>query len=129
MKKNPLGYIRMVAAILVVLVLGVTTSFAQTQSEESKLINRMMNDGLIDQVKGFLVEKKQHDLYIDGKQQTADVAGKYLASIEKENISVWVKPIQERLKDHQGTSLNTILFPVSFNSGCVQSTGKKKKGC
>ncbi len=88
----------------------------------------MVGDHLISEFQGFVVEKKQNKLYINGKQQTNEIAGKYLTGIKQEDISVQVFSFQDRLKMHPATNLIQILAPATFSSPCVD-THPKKSGC
>ena len=101
--------------------------------EEQTLVNRLMNDRLIDEIKGFTVEKRENTLFIDGKRQTDELAAKYLATLKKEIIRVRVFSFADRLRMHPENGLIKNLIPVSFQSGCVDygnSGGKgKKDGC
>ena len=96
--------------------------------EETMLVQRLENDGLISEVKGFTVEKDRNTLSIDGKQLPADVAAKYLSSLKQEEIRVHVFSFMERLKQHPDASFMQILLPVSMSSPCVD-TKPKKEGC
>ena len=87
-----------------------------------------MEDRLIDQVKGFVVEKKKGMLFIDGQPLGAEIAGKYLTTTKKEEIRVQVYPFMERLKQHPDANLLQIIAPVTFKSGCVDYA-PKKPGC
>ena len=95
------------------------------QSDEIQLIGQLMNDRLIDQVKGFIVERRQNKLFINGQEQTDEIAGKYLQTIKKETIRVQVYPFTERLQQHPDGSFIEILFPIQFSSPCVQYTPRK----
>ena len=97
-------------------------------TEENRLIKRMMADGLVDQVKGFVVEKMHDKLYINGQQQPTEIAEKYLSTLKSENIRVQVYSFTERLKMHPDASFIQILFPVQFSAGCVDYQ-PKKPGC
>lgn len=98
------------------------------QTEENQLVGRLLNDQLIDEIKGFTIDKKQNDLFINGEKQPEAVAEKYLSGLSQENISVQVYPFMERLNMHPKSSFIQIMFPVSFSSPCVKTT-KKKPGC
>ncbi len=101
---------------------------ADNDTEENKLAKHMIADGLVDQVKGFVVEKVHDKLYVDGKELPTAVAAKYLSGLKQENIRVQVFSFGERLKMHPGSGFIEILLPVSFQSGCVQYE-PKKPGC
>jgi len=98
------------------------------QSEEDQLIGRLIHDQLINEINGFTVDKKQNELFIDGKKQPATVAEKYMSGLNKENINVQVYPFMDRLNMHPKSSFIQIMFPVSFSSPCVKTT-HKKPGC
>ena len=153
MKKNPFSYSRMIAAILIFAAITcsvavLTPSFAKTkkdkpkenavtpktvqkdipqpgQSEESILINKMIGDGLLDQIKGFTVEKMQNKLYINGHEQTAKIANKYLPMIKQDVMRVQVYSFPERLQQHPDESFIQILLPVSLSSPCVDYKPRK----
>lgn len=95
-------------------------------TEENKLVKRMIGDGLLNQVKGFVLEKKDNKLYIDGQQQPHEIAEKYLPMVKQETIRVQVFSFTERLKLHPDASFIDVLLPVSFSSPCVEY---KKPGC
>lgn len=42
-----------------------------------EMIEEMEKDGLVDSKKGFLIEYKDRQLYLDGKKQSREVTGKY----------------------------------------------------
>ncbi len=98
------------------------------QSDETWLIEQLMNDRLIDQVKGFIVERQQNKLFINGQEQPGEIANKYLQAIKKENMRVQVYPFIERLNQHPDGNFIQILFPVQFSSPCVDY-GEPKEGC
>lgn len=98
------------------------------QAEETQLVNRLINDQQIDEIKGFTVEKKQHDLFINGQKQPETVANKYLSGLTQEYINVQVYPFMDRLQMHPKASFMQVMFPVSFSSPCVKTT-EKKPGC
>ncbi len=148
MKQNPFSNSRMAATILITAaitcsLIWLTPTLAQTgkgnrgkttapaaavqkmQTEENELIDRLMGDGLINQVRGFIVEKKQNKLYIDGQEQTPKIAGKYLAGITKEEIRVQVYSFSERLQQHPDESFIQILLPVTLESPCVDYKPKR----
>ncbi|MES2704021.1 MAG: M56 family metallopeptidase [Bacteroidota bacterium] len=98
------------------------------ETEESKLVSRLIGAGLVDQVKGFVVEKRQEKLYINGQLQADDIAGKYLPGLTKDAMRVQVFSFGERLMMHPDASFIQVLFPVQTSSGCVDY-GAKKPGC
>lgn len=97
-------------------------------TEEMQLVQRMESDGLISQVNGFIVEKKKNLLFINGKQLPANIAGKYTASVRKEDMTVQLYPFMERLRQHPNSGFIQVLMPVMFSSPCVD-TKPKKPGC
>ncbi len=107
---------------------SVKDSLANNTSEDAQLVYALMTDGVIDQVKGFRVEKLQNDLYIDGKKQPAAIAKKYLQHIQQEFIKVQVYPFTERLNMHPDAGFMQLLLPVSSSSPCVDMK-TKKEGC
>lgn len=168
MKKSPISYSRMVAAILITTAITcsvaaltpstararkgkeikVATSATATatakpqvtasekkqatapvETEENTLVNRLIADGLVDQINGFLLEKEQGKLYIDRRQLAEDVAAKYLSGIKKEYIRVQVHSFTDRMRMHPDASFIQLLLPVQFSSGCVESSGNNKPGC
>jgi len=152
MKKNQFSYSRMVAAIVIISALACSiawirptlprtgknkpaaaastanTGSTANLSEESQLVNQLQSDGRIDQVKGFIVEKKQNQLFIDGKQLPADVASKYISTLKKDEIRVQVYPFMERLRQHPDAGFIEVLLPVMFSSPCVDYK-PKEPGC
>jgi len=99
-----------------------------SQSEEGRLTQMLMDDGLVNQVKGFVVEKIQNDLFINGEKQTNVIAKKYLQNLTQGNIRVQVFSFGERLNMHPDASFLQLLLPVSLQSGCVDAK-PKKAGC
>lgn len=97
------------------------------QSQENILVYRMINDGIIDEVKGFVVEKRGNALFINGKQQADEMAKKYLSALTKENMRIEVFSFIERLNQHPDGNFIQLLFPVSNSSSCVDY--KPKEGC
>jgi hypothetical protein len=95
---------------------------------ENILIKRLSAAHLIDEVKGFVVERKQDMLFVNGKSLDATSAQKYLQDIDKGEIRVEVYPFIERLKQHPNASLLQIMTPMTFSSSCV-SYQTKKPGC
>ena len=100
-----------------------------SQSDEGRLVQLLINDGLVNQVKGFVVEKKQSSLFINGEKQADEVAKKYLSTMTQENMRVQVFSFSERLNMHPDASFLQILLPVSLESPCVDVKSKRKPGC
>lgn len=152
MKKNPFSYSRMVAAILIITVIScsvvwLTPSFAnkkdkpnlteipasnklvpEENQEEKKLVRMLSEDHLIDESKGFTLERKGDKLYIDYKLQTVGISSKYLPAISKKELRVEVYPFKERVKQHPGASLLQLSAPVILSSPCVDYK-PQKEGC
>jgi len=145
--KNPFSYSRAAAAVL--LVIAIASSMAwippslhtrandesrhtaitpAAQTQENTLAERLMTDHLVDQVKGFVVERSGDDLYINGQRQPADVAGKYLSGLTKNYMRIEVYPLIERMKRHPDANFIQVLLPVSESSPCVDYQ-PKKAGC
>jgi len=97
-------------------------------SEENTLMYRLMADRLVDQVKGFVVEKKQNQLYINGLLMKDQVASKYLLDLKKELIRIQVFSFDERSRMHPDASFIQLLLPATMSSGCID-TNPKKEGC
>ncbi len=97
-----------------------------TVSEETVLVGRLLEDKLVDQVKGFVVEKRQDGLYINGLLHND--AGKYLNGLKKETMRVQVFSMEQRMRMHPDASFIQILLPATFSSGCID-TRPKKEGC
>ena len=126
--------------ILAIIALGTITAFAQNHKENntppsannnvdeaSVLIQKLSKDKLVNEFEGFLVEKKDNKLFINGKQQTDGIADKYLASLKQESIRVEVFPFKERFKQHPNANILQLLTPVLFSSPCIKKT--TKEGC
>ncbi|MDR3679493.1 MAG: M56 family metallopeptidase [Flavipsychrobacter sp.] len=157
MKKNQFSYSRMVAAIVIISGIAcslawIRPSFPQPEkekpteastaatavknvdsttnmSEEIQLVQQLEQDGLINQLKGFVVEKNQHMLFIDGSLIPDKVASKYIARLTKDQIWIQVYPFAERLKQHPNAGFLQNLLPVMLTSPCVDYKPKKKPGC
>lgn len=97
-------------------------------SDESLLVHRLEADGLLNEIKGFLVEKRQDALFINGDQLPADVAAKYITGIKKEWVRVQVFPIEERQRLHPDQGFLQLVLPVLLSSPCVD-TVTKRDGC
>ena len=104
------------------------TELTGNTTEESQLVAQLQKDGRIDEVKGFVVEKKQNMLFINGQQMPDNIATKYISTLKKDEIRVEVYPFMERLRQHPDASFIQILFPVMMESPCVDQT-PKKPGC
>ncbi|WP_161499298.1 M56 family metallopeptidase [Flavipsychrobacter stenotrophus] len=100
------------------------------ESETAVLVRRLTNAGLVNEVKGFVLEKIQDKLYIDEKLIADNIAVKYLNGIKQETIKVQVHSFTERQRMHPDANLLQLILPMTFNAGCVDnSSSKKKKGC
>jgi beta-lactamase regulating signal transducer with metallopeptidase domain len=98
-------------------------------SEENVLVGRLLEARLVDQVKGFVVEKKQNKLYVNGMLQKDEIAAKYLLNLNKEVIRVQVFSMDERMRMHPDASFIQILLPATFSSPCVDTRPAKKDDC
>ena len=156
MKKNQFSYSRMVAVILIIAAIvgsiaWIRPTFSPARKDKSreatptathvpavdstsnlpddlKLIQHLLNDGRIDQVKGFLVEKSQNRLFIDRIQVPENIASRYISSIKQEYIRIEVHPFIERLRMHPDAGFMQNLLPVMFSSPCID-TKPRKPGC
>ena len=99
------------------------------KQETSQLIQRMIDDRLVDENQGFLIEKNQDKLFINGKAQSSEIASKYLSTIKQKDIRVRVYPFGERLMQHPGAGLIQVLAPVNSSSDCVDFGQADKSGC
>ncbi len=106
-----------------------TTIVSDEKQETNDLIQRMINDRLVDENQGFLIEKNQDQLFINGKAQSAEIASKYLSTIKQKDIRVRVYPFGERLMQHPGAGLIQVLAPVNSASDCVDYGQADKSGC
>ncbi len=154
MKKHPFNYSKLVATLFVVVAITCTVIFvspsfagnttekleetatttktvqppsADDFAEEKQLIWRLSDAKLVDEINGFVVEKRKDELYINGKKQADDIARKYLSDIKKDVIRVQVMSFTERLKMHPEAGIMQNIMPMSFSSPCIQY--KPKEGC
>jgi bla regulator protein BlaR1 len=100
--------------------------------EESLLINRLTADNLVSEINGFTVEKKLNKLFINGKEIPEAAANKYMSGLKKDYMHINISSFKERLRMHPDASLQQLIMPASFNSGCVDygpQSGKKGEGC
>jgi len=97
--------------------------------EANQLVQQLIGDKVVDESKGFLVEKKQNLLFINGMQQPDKIANKYLLNIKQTDIRVRVFSFAERLQMHPGAGIMELIMPVMFSAGCVDYTPPKKPGC
>jgi beta-lactamase regulating signal transducer with metallopeptidase domain len=102
---------------------------AQDVPEEKILVDRLLAGKMVDQVKGFVVEKRKNSLYINGVLVDENVAAKYLQNLEKEWIRVQVRTFEERMRMHPDADFLQILLPSTFESPCVDKRAAKKEGC
>jgi beta-lactamase regulating signal transducer with metallopeptidase domain len=98
-------------------------------SEENVLVGRLLEARLVDQVKGFVVEKQQGRLYINGMLQKDEIAARYLLNLKKATIRVQVFSMDERMRMHPDASFIQILLPATFSSPCVDTRPAKKDDC
>lgn len=110
------------------LVQGAKKSAAPKEYPEQKiLIQRLIDDKVIDQVKGFLVEKRDDKLIINGEQVPASVANKYLSGLKSKTMYMQVYRLEDRLRMHPNADLLQLLLPCTLESPCVDT--KPKDGC
>lgn len=96
--------------------------------ETSQLVQQLIKDRLISEVKGFTVIKSNDQLFINGKLQPAAVSTKYFSNIKQKDISIQVYPFAERLKMHPDANILQLVMPATFSSPCVASK-PKGDGC
>jgi len=95
--------------------------------EVNKLVVRMTNDGLINDMDGYWVQKKDNKLILNGAALPDDVAAKYLEGITQSELNIRVFSFKERQQMHPDANILQLLAPTTFQSGCVQY--KPKEGC
>jgi len=67
-------------------------SKAKAELKETRaLFTEMEKDGLIDTKKGFKLEYKDKELYIDGKKQSADVTNKYRHYFKEDHFKITIE--------------------------------------
>lgn len=98
------------------------------EAEANRLIYALLSDHLIDEGKGFTVERRKENLILNGEKQSVEIAKKYLENIKEENIWVQVLPYAERLMKHPGTNTLQLMIPVNLSSPCA-SYSVGKEGC
>lgn len=96
--------------------------------QENVLVQRLLEDRLIDQVKGFLVEKQQNELYINRERLADEIAQKYLRGITKDIMRMQVFSMEERMRMHPEAGFIQVLLPFTFESPCVDKK-PAKEGC
>lgn len=106
---------------------NVTVTTLNNLPEESTLVQRLMADRVVDQVKGFLVEKQNDELYVNGHKLESSMAGKYLNGLKQQFIRVQVFSLDERMKMHPDVDFIQLLLPCTFSSPCVRT--QPKEGC
>src|SRR5690606_10493514 len=94
-------------------------------NDENLLVSRLLQDKMVDQVRGFLVERHFKDLYINRQMLPQDVAGKYLQGLSKDIIRVQVFPMEERMRMHPDADFIQLLLPFTFESPCVEKPSKR----
>jgi len=104
------------------------TTTAAPATDEQKLVGRLLQDGLVDQINGFEVITDDGALYINGRHQDDAVAGRYMSGITKSSMRIKVFPFNERMRMHPKAGFIQLLLPVSFESPCID-TKPKKDGC
>jgi len=101
---------------------------ATAMPDESVLVNRLLQAGVVDQVKGFLIERHFKELYINRQMLPADVSAQYLQGLSKDIIRVQVFPMEERMRMHPDADFIQLLLPFTFESPCMDNSAKKE-GC
>jgi hypothetical protein len=91
------------------------------ESDELRLIGMLEHDGLVSQVKGFVVEKHKELLFIDGVRVLDDVALKYTSAVQKPEIRVKVFSLMERQRMHPEAGFLQLLLPVMMSSPCLDT--------
>ncbi len=97
-------------------------------SEETQLVRQLESDGRINQITGFVVEKRQNMLFINGRQVPDDIAGKYISGMKKDIVRVQVYSLMKRQMLHPEASFIQLLLPVMLSSPCVDYK-QKEPGC
>lgn len=157
MKKNPLSYSRMAAAVLMLAtmtcsVVWLTPTFARTVKnkpaktapptlatsgempaarniqEENTLLERLAKDKLIDELKGFAVAKRQQNLFINGEKQSDEMARKYLNGIQQADLDIIVAPFKE-WQQRQIKSGNFLLQNNFFYPSKGSDYKSRRDGC
>jgi hypothetical protein len=158
MKKNAFSYSRMAAAIVIIAtvtcsVAWLSPSFAvpknekpikgaitpakqpekvalplTDQREANQLMLQMLHDGIIDESKGFVVERKENILLINGQPQSAAIAKRYLTNIKQQTLRFQVYSLQERMRLHPQSGILQMVAPVMFSSPCIDNN-PVKPGC
>lgn len=59
-----------------------------TYASHDKILDAMQKDGLINRNKGYKIEKKGNELYIDGIKQSKEVYKKYEPMMDENNITI-----------------------------------------
>lgn len=101
-------------------------------TEETILINRLSADNLVSEVNGFTVEKRLNKLFVNGTELPEATAGKYTNGLKKDYMEIKIFSFKQRLQMHPDASLQQLIMPASFQSGCVDygtQSGKKGEGC
>ncbi|MBL7712122.1 MAG: M56 family metallopeptidase [Chitinophagaceae bacterium] len=150
-QKGPFSFGRMAAALLILVLITMTASRASysfamirselidgsrasgnnaeptgADSEELRLVAQLRDDRLIDEAKGFVIERKGDLLLVDYKALPASLARKYLAPLRKKEMHIQVYPLQERIKRHPGSSLLQLAAPIQLSSPCVDYSVPKE---
>lgn len=156
MKKNAFSYSQMAAAIVITLTIAcsvawLSPSFAlpkhekdlkaatitktqmksdngNNQQESTQLMLQLLHDRLVDENKGFIVERKQNTLIINGEPQTEAISNRYLNAIKQQTLRIQVFSLQERLRLHPESGILQMVAPVMFTSPCIDNSAAKP-GC
>lgn len=156
-KKNSFSYSRMVAAVVVIAgiacsiawltpTLGakdkgddkpaakpatISRTSAPTVSEQEQLAQRLMADKLVDEAKGFIVERKQQELFVNGQAIPAERAARYMDGLKQQYMRIQVHSFEDRIKMHPDANIMQLVFPETFKSECIDNGPQqgKKDGC
>lgn len=155
MKKNPFSYSRMIAAILIVSAITCSIAWVAPsfdlfkkekpaeppisqqhdlvptneekikRAEETQLINQLIADKLIVSKDGYIVDKRIGLLFINGQQQTGDVAAKYLPMVNQVTFRIVQDP---EGKKQENPTLNFLqLLPPQMFPNQVDSSSMKDR--
>lgn len=100
-------------------------------NEQEVLAKRLMADKLVNEATGFLVERNQQELLINGKALQASAATRYLNGLKQPYMRIQVHSLEERIKMHPDANMMQLIFPETFQSGCIDNGPQsgKKEGC
>ncbi|NDC43143.1 MAG: hypothetical protein EBZ77_16610 [Chitinophagia bacterium] len=99
----------------------VTTATAPA-ADGSDAVKLLIHDKVVDEAKGFVIEKKNNQLLVNGKALAAPTAAKYLPLIPQATFKYQVYSFGQRLQMHPNTSVMEMIAPVMFSSPCIAKT-------